>query len=93
MVTQGRTVAAEFRMPDEMWFRIEGLLPKIYKVAKGWTPTFGLAPGPGRHLLHVADRLPVEGVATRVWLGKFGTPLFSTVSGTEYTPRIVDGCS
>lgn len=38
MTTDGRTVAAEFRMPDEMWIRIQGLLPKFRKSRKGGRP-------------------------------------------------------
>ena len=38
MSTEGRTVAPEFRMPDEMWFRIEGQLPKFRKSKKGGRP-------------------------------------------------------
>ena len=44
MVTEGRTVATEFRMPDEMWFRIEGLLPKFTKSQKGGRPRLGWRP-------------------------------------------------
>ena len=38
MATDGRTVAAEFRMPEAMWNRIEGLLPKFRKSRKGGRP-------------------------------------------------------
>jgi transposase len=38
MPAEGRTVAPEFRMPDEMWIRIEGLLPKFRKSKKGGRP-------------------------------------------------------
>jgi transposase len=33
-----RVVAANYRMPDEMWNRIEGLLPKFRKSKKGGRP-------------------------------------------------------
>lgn len=33
-----KAVAAEFRMPDEMWNRIEGVLPKFQKSKKGGRP-------------------------------------------------------
>lgn len=38
MTTEGRTVASEFRIPDAMWIRIEGLLPKFRKSRKGGRP-------------------------------------------------------
>lgn len=38
MTTEGRTVAANFRMPEEMWNRLEGLLPKFRKSKKGGRP-------------------------------------------------------
>lgn len=38
MPAEGRAVAPEFRMPDEMWIRIEGLLPKFRKSKKGGRP-------------------------------------------------------
>jgi putative transposase len=38
MATDGRQVAAEYRMPDEMWERIEGLLPKFRRSKKGGRP-------------------------------------------------------
>lgn len=38
MTTEARTVAANFRMPDEMWNRMEGLLPKFRKSKKGGRP-------------------------------------------------------
>ena len=38
MSEKSRTVAADFRMPEEMWLRIEGLLPKFRKSKKGGRP-------------------------------------------------------
>ena len=38
MTTEARTVAANFRMPEEMWNRLEGLLPKFRKSKKGGRP-------------------------------------------------------
>ena len=38
MSKEGRTVSADFRMPDAMWIRIEGLLPKFRKSRKGGRP-------------------------------------------------------
>ncbi len=38
MTTEARTVAANFRMPDEIWNRMEGLLPKFRKSKKGGRP-------------------------------------------------------
>ena len=43
-----------------------------------------MAIGPGRHLLRIADGLPMEGVTTGVWFGKLGTPLFSNVGKGEF---------
>jgi transposase len=38
MSENSRTVAADFRMPEEMWLRVEGLLPKFRKSKKGGRP-------------------------------------------------------
>jgi transposase len=38
MTTEYRTVEAKFRMPDEMWIRIEALLPKFRRSRKGGRP-------------------------------------------------------
>lgn len=38
MSTDARTVAANFRLPDEIWNRMEGLLPKFRKSKKGGRP-------------------------------------------------------
>lgn len=38
MTTEDRTVAANFRMPEEMWNRLEGLLPRFRKSKKGGRP-------------------------------------------------------
>jgi putative transposase len=38
MSKEGRTVSADFRMPDAMWIRIEGLLPKFRQSRKVGRP-------------------------------------------------------
>lgn len=38
MTSDGRSVAANFRMPEEMWNRLEELLPKFRKSKKGGRP-------------------------------------------------------
>jgi putative transposase len=38
MSIESRTVAAAFRMPDSIWNRIEGLLPRFRKSKKGGRP-------------------------------------------------------
>lgn len=38
MATDGRTVASDYRMPDAMWARIEGILPKFRRSKKGGRP-------------------------------------------------------
>lgn len=41
MTTEGRTVASDFCLPDAMWERIEGLLPKFRQSKKGGRPRLG----------------------------------------------------
>ena len=38
MSEKNRTVVADFRMPEEMWLRVDGLLPKFRKSKKGGRP-------------------------------------------------------
>lgn len=38
MIEDGRTVATDFRLPDGIWERIEGLLPKFRRSKKGGRP-------------------------------------------------------
>lgn len=41
MATECRQVAAEFRMPDQMWDRVESFLPKFRRSRKGGRPRLG----------------------------------------------------
>lgn len=42
MDDNSKTVDAKFRMPDEMWIRVEGLLPKFKRSRKGGRPRVNL---------------------------------------------------
>ena len=86
-----RRIADSWRIPDELWERLEPLLPKVRRSKKGGRP-----PVPFRQVMDgifysSADRLPVEGGSRRARFGQHVASAFSTVGSSGCLPQTVEG--
>lgn len=91
MTQDGRKVAEEFCLPDGIWERIEGLLPKFRPSRKGGRPRLEW-----RQVLNgifcTFDGLPVETMARRIWICQFGTSILSaSVEKEDFCQAVESG--
>jgi hypothetical protein len=96
--TDTKGISQAWRIPDDLWQRIEPLLPKRKRrrgrgaasSKKKGAPTSACARGSGRNLLCLENRLSMEGSSSGVRFRQHAAQVFSRVDRAGGVPQTVE---